>query len=63
MKHKIVKDFEIQMGHLIPTRRPDPVLINKKITCHQENFAALADNRVKIKGEQIKRNTKTLTKN
>ena len=28
--HKILKDFKIQTDHLIPNRRPDFVLINKK---------------------------------
>ena len=28
--HKILRDFEIQTDHLIPARRPDLVLINKK---------------------------------
>ena len=33
--HKVFCDFEIQKDHLIPTRRPELVLINnKKITCH-----------------------------
>ena len=28
--HKILWDFEIEMAHLIPARRPDFVLITKK---------------------------------
>ena len=28
--HKILWDFEIQTDHLIPARRPDLVIINKK---------------------------------
>ena len=28
--HKILWDFEIKTDHLIPARRPDLVLINKK---------------------------------
>ena len=30
MRHKILWDFEIQTDHLISTRRPDLVLINKE---------------------------------
>ena len=29
-KHKILWDFNIQTTHLIPARKPDLVLINKK---------------------------------
>ena len=32
---KIVRDFEIQTGHLIPARRPDFVTDNKKIRTYQ----------------------------
>ena len=28
--HKILKDFEIQMNHLIMARRPDQAIVNKK---------------------------------
>ena len=28
--HKILWDFNIQMDHLIPARRPDLIIINKK---------------------------------
>ena len=48
--HKILWDFEIQTDHLIPARRPDLVLINKKRkTCRIVDFAVPADHRVKIK--------------
>ena len=48
--HKILLDFEIQTDHLIPARRPDLVLINKKKrTCHIVDFAILTDPRVKLK--------------
>ena len=44
--HKILWDFEIQTDHLIPARRPDLVLINKKKrTCHYVNFVVSVDNR------------------
>ena len=46
--HKILSDFDIQMDHYIPTRRPDLVLINKKKrTCHLMDFAVPMDHRVK----------------
>ena len=48
--HKILWDFEIQTDHLIPARRPDLVLINKKKRmCHIVDFAVPADHRVKLK--------------
>ena len=28
--HKLLWDFNIQMGHPIPARRPDLIIINKK---------------------------------
>ena len=28
--HKLLWDFNIQMDHLIPARRPDLIIINKK---------------------------------
>ena len=34
--YKILKDFEIQTDHLIPTRRPDQVIISKQ----KREFAA-----------------------
>ena len=48
--HKILWDFEIKTDHLIPARRPDLVLINKKErTCQLVDFAVPADHRVKLK--------------
>ena len=35
--HEILWDFDIQMDHLIPDKRPDPVLINQK----QQQFVFL----------------------
>ena len=43
--HKILRDFEMETDHLISTRRPDPVIVNKK-TCRIEDFASLVDFRV-----------------
>ena len=45
-------DFNIQMDHLIPARRPDLIIINnkkKKRTCKIVDFAVLADHRIKLK--------------
>ena len=56
--HKILWNFEIQIDHLIPARRPDLVIIikkeRKKRTCRIENFAVLADCKVKIKESEKK---------
>ena len=41
MRH--IKFSRIQTDHLIPTRKPDFVLIEKKITCYRVDFAVLAD--------------------
>ena len=51
--HRILWDFEVQTDHLIPARRPDLELINKKKkkkkTCQLVDFAVPADHRVKLK--------------
>ena len=48
--HKILWDFEIKTDHLIPARRPDLVLINKKErTCQLVDFAVPANHWVKLK--------------
>ena len=48
--YEFLWDFEIQTDHLISTRRPDPVIINKKKrTCQIVDFAVLADLIVKLK--------------
>ena len=54
----ILWDFEIQTDHLIPARRPDLVLIDKKRkNRHLVNFAVPADHRVKMKeSEKINKN-------
>ena len=45
--HEPLGDFEIQTDHLIPARRADLVIINKKKK--KDDFAVPADHRVKIK--------------
>ena len=52
--HKLHWDFEIQTEHLISTRRPDLVIINKKKKkkkriCRIVNLAVQVDYRVKLK--------------
>ena len=48
--HKLLWDFNIQTGHLIPARRPDLIIINnKKRTCKIVDFAVPADHRIKLK--------------
>ena len=58
--HKILRDFEIQTDHLISTRGPDLVIVNKKDkkkkrTCRIVEFAIPADHREKLQ-ENEKRN-------
>ena len=48
--HKLLWDFNIQMDHLIPARRPDLMIIHKKErTCKIVDFSVPADHRIKLK--------------
>ena len=50
--HKHLWDFDIQMDHLISTRRPDLIIINKKKKkkiCRIVDFAVPAYHRIKLK--------------
>ena len=49
--HKLLWDFNIQTDHLIPARRPDLIIINKKKkrTCKIVDFAVPADYRINLK--------------
>ena len=50
--HKLLWDFDIQTDHLISTRRPDLIIINKKKKkkiCKIVDFAVPADHRIKLK--------------
>ena len=60
--HKILWDFEIQTDHLILTRQPDLLIIPPppQKNCRIEDFAVLADHRVKLK-ESIKKQISTST--
>ena len=48
--HKLLCDFNIQTGHLIPARGPDLIIINKKKSiCKIIDFAVPADHRINLK--------------
>ena len=48
--HKLLWDFNIQTDHLIPARRPDLIIINKrKRICKIADFAVPADHRINLK--------------
>ena len=48
--HKLQWDFDIDTDHLISTRRPDLIIINKKKrTCKIVGFFVPADHRIKLK--------------
>ena len=51
--HIIFLDFVVWMDHLIPARRLNLVLINKKRTCCLIDFAISVDYRVKIKESEM----------
>ena len=49
--HKLLWDFNIQMDHLIPARRPDLIIINKKKRIYKiVDFAVPADPQNKSEG-------------
>ena len=53
--HKLLWDFNIQTDHLIPARRPDLVIINKrKRICKIVDFAVSADHRINLKESEKK---------
>ena len=53
--HKLLWDFNIQTDHLIPSRRPDLVIINKrKRICKIVDFAVPADHRINLKESEKK---------
>ena len=48
--YKLLWDFDIHTDHIISTRRPDLIIINKKKrTCKIVDFAVPADHRLKLK--------------
>ena len=55
--HKLLWDFNIQTDHLIPARRPDLIIINKKKKkriCKTVDFAIPADHRINLKEREKK---------
>ena len=55
--HKLLWDFNIQTDHLISSRRPDLITINKKKrTCKIVDFVVLANHRIKLKENEKKDN-------
>ena len=53
--HKLLWDFDIQTDHLILTRRPDLIIINKKKRiCKIVDFAVPADHKIKLKESEKK---------
>ena len=53
--HKLLWDFNIQTDHLIPARRLDLIIINKKMRiCKIVDFAVPADQRINLKESEKK---------
>ena len=53
--HKLLWDLNIQTDHLIQTRRPDLLIINKrKRICKIVDFAVPADHRINLKESEKK---------
>ena len=53
--HKLLWDFNIQTDHLIPARRPDLIIINKKKKiCKIVDFVVPADHRINLKESEKK---------
>ena len=53
--HKLLWDFNIQTDHLIPARRPDLIIINKrKSICKIVDLAVPADQRINLKESEKK---------
>ena len=58
---KLLWDFNIQTDHLIPARRPDLIIINKKTRiCKIVDFAVPADHRINLKESAKRISTSTL---
>ena len=53
--HKLLRDFNIQTDHLIPARRPDRIIINKrKRICKIVDFTVPVDYRINLKESEKK---------
>ena len=51
--HKLLWDFNIQTDHIISARRPDLIIINKRIS-KIVDFAVPADHRINLKEREKK---------
>ena len=59
--HKLLWDFNIQTHHLIPARRPDLIIINKrKRICKIVDFAVPADHRINMNMKESEKKDKYL---
>ena len=62
--HELLWDFNIQTDHLIQSRRPDLIIINKrKRICKIVDFADPADHRINLKEMKRRISTSTLLEN
>ena len=53
--YKLLWDFHIQTDHLIPARRPDLIIVNKKKrVCKIVDFAVPVDYRINLKESEKK---------
>ena len=53
--HKLLWDFDLHTDRLISARRPDLIIINRKMrTCKIVDYAVPADHRVKLKENEKK---------
>ena len=53
--HKLLWDFNIQTDHLIPARRPDLIIINKRKRIYKiVDFAVPVDHRINLKESEKK---------
>ena len=53
--HKLLWDFNIQTDHLIPARRPDLIIIKKKMRiCKIDDFVVPVDHRINLKESEKK---------
>ena len=52
--YKILWDFNIKTDHLISARRPDLIIIGKKISCKIADSLVPAENKVKLKENKKK---------
>ena len=59
--HKIIWNFEIQIDHLIPARRPDLAIVNQKKRELAVQWILLIQQTTERKSKKAKRETSTWT--